>query len=465
MAPDAPTSAMASATIWAGTNPAADDNALCRQFISKPMPAGIEFTTSTTFKGQVRCMESATNDNINRVAICLKVHDGSGGALKETLLVLGAYGVVAEWATSLKNKKIADGDTLAVNYTTELGDILVLEIGGQISSAAGGTSVTGTMSWGKDHASDLPENETTTTANNPWIEFSNTITFVSDNADCSKTFQSHLTPVIDMPGQLYLDPEGAVQLGGLYDTGLNTRPAAIDAVMPTVTEVSGVLGVALLGASTLRIIGDQVLPEVLRDPRKAAVVKFCNGCQGGIRTDEWANPDHTAWTDFAAALTAAGITASQLRVVFWMDYANAGTGTFEGEVEQVNIWTEAVVANVIAKYPSVQIVYLCAHHYVGYSAPALWDVYEPLGYWNVWSHKRVVAGRSGTATPWVVVGPYVWANGIAARLDRREYVCIDFEQTGGSSGIHLNPSGAKKATLDWMRFLHHDHSARWYRGE
>jgi hypothetical protein len=167
-------STMSTVQCWSSSNPTANQTALAAQFHSEPLTIGTSFATTDTVKCQVRCQESAANDNINRAPICIKVYNGT--TLQATLLALGHVGPnTTEWPTSLTNKRLADGDTLAVNYTTVAGDYLVLEIGGQVD-ATGGTTVTGTMSIGANSGTDLGENETDTSAFNPWLEFSNTFT-------------------------------------------------------------------------------------------------------------------------------------------------------------------------------------------------------------------------------------------------------------------------------------------------
>lgn len=172
--------AMANLTTGANASIAANATMLVAQFSGPPMLGGNAFATTDTIKGYVRCLESAANDNINRTPMALKVYAADGTTLQSTLKALGAYGPnTTEWNSSLRNKTLADGDTLDANYTTVFGDFLVLEIGGQVD-ATGGTSVTGTMSIGSDNATDLGENETDTTALNPWFEISRTIQFVDD---------------------------------------------------------------------------------------------------------------------------------------------------------------------------------------------------------------------------------------------------------------------------------------------
>lgn len=172
--------AMASLTTGGNAAIAANATMLLAQFSGPPMMPGVAFATTDTIKGYVRCLESAANDNINRTPIALKVYAKDGTTLQSTLKALGHYGPnTTEWNTALRSKTLADGDVLDANYTTVFGDYLVLEVGGQVDGT-GGTSVTGSMSFGSDSATDLPENETETNPLNPWFEISRNIQFVDD---------------------------------------------------------------------------------------------------------------------------------------------------------------------------------------------------------------------------------------------------------------------------------------------
>ena len=71
-------------------------------------------------------------------------------------------------------RRIADGDATGA-VTALAGDRIVVEIG--FSNTTGGTSITGTLNFGDDSATDLGDNETDTAANNPFVEFSTEIIF------------------------------------------------------------------------------------------------------------------------------------------------------------------------------------------------------------------------------------------------------------------------------------------------
>lgn len=179
MSPTKDGSAMVADTFWTG-NPAANSTCLARQYISAPLSAGIGFVTTDTVKLVIRGQESGVNDNVNRCPVCIKVISRDGTTVQATLLGLSHYGPnTTEWNTSLRNKQFLDGDALTANYTTVLGDRLLIEVGAQVD-ASGGTSVTGTLSFGSNSATDLAENETGTAADNPWFEISRTVTFATD---------------------------------------------------------------------------------------------------------------------------------------------------------------------------------------------------------------------------------------------------------------------------------------------
>jgi hypothetical protein len=166
---------------WGNAAAAANDTCLAFQFVSRPLAAGVAFATSDTIKCYALCNEGATNDNINRQPIAVKVVSQDGNTLRATLKALGHIGPnTNEWTTPVNtNKTWADGDALTANYTTVAGDRLVVEIGGQVSSAAG-TTVQGTIFIGSGGSGgDVGENETDTLLTlNPWFEISRTVTFL-----------------------------------------------------------------------------------------------------------------------------------------------------------------------------------------------------------------------------------------------------------------------------------------------
>ena len=156
----------------------ANTRALMRQWVSPPLSGNQ--TISGTVKGTVRALESAINDNIDKVSLKLLVVTNNGQSLGNcgtALLVLGDYGPTTEWDTVLENRRIADGDTITTCAALN-GERIVIEIG--FTNTTSGTSITGTQNFGDDNASDCLDDQTTQSACNPFIEFSVGLTFGSE---------------------------------------------------------------------------------------------------------------------------------------------------------------------------------------------------------------------------------------------------------------------------------------------
>jgi len=161
-------SAMASKTEDApGTS--GDQKWLLRQYVSDQLSA-----SSTIFGlvfGQIRASESNVDDNIDSITFKMLVVKPDA-TFRGRLLAINEYGTIAELSTSLRNKIIAQ-DTASNEIVTPLavtaGDRIVIELG--LSNSAVGASITGSLSFGDDSATDLTElDETVTAANNPWVE-------------------------------------------------------------------------------------------------------------------------------------------------------------------------------------------------------------------------------------------------------------------------------------------------------
>ncbi len=147
-------------------------DSLAKQYVF-PLQVGTVFATSDTWKGRVLCLEGASNENLRSQCI-IRVLNGT--TVQATLLAAdgstGTSNPTSEWdATALTNRQVPRGTTVAcaANYTSVAGDYLVIEIGYRKHAAR---STTGSLRFGDNAASDLLENETSTTDLNTWIEFS-----------------------------------------------------------------------------------------------------------------------------------------------------------------------------------------------------------------------------------------------------------------------------------------------------
>lgn len=161
---------------------------LYRQYVSEPLAA--QDILGATVKGQIRGWESATTKNAS-VAIAMRLvkRDGTDYGTVKTLV--GATPAAGDASTSppefpgttsaaIINRSLnnsAESTPIAVTDRYVVGgDRLVIEIG--ILDQVNSTTATCSLNFGDDSASDLAEDNTTTAANNPWVEISQTLKFL-----------------------------------------------------------------------------------------------------------------------------------------------------------------------------------------------------------------------------------------------------------------------------------------------
>jgi hypothetical protein len=155
----------------------ANRDSLCRQFVF-PLPVGTVFNTTQTIKGRALCRGNQATFNMRSQAI-VRVIASDGTTVRATLyagdLATGTTNPVSEWATTHTNRQLPRGATVAIaaNYTTVAGDHLVIELGSRKHAAL---ATNGSIRFGDNAGSDLPEDETATGDANSWIEFSGTLT-------------------------------------------------------------------------------------------------------------------------------------------------------------------------------------------------------------------------------------------------------------------------------------------------
>lgn len=156
------------------TNPTA--RAMFR-WVYGPMAAQ---TLSGTVKAQIRGLESTTGGNASPgVAIKFIKPDGTDRAVLLAQTAADSATAGHEFsATTLTNQKFEDStETTPLTLSSQAcldGDYLVIEVGFRSATS---TTRNISLSHGNDSATDLAEDNTTTTANNPWIEFSQTLNF------------------------------------------------------------------------------------------------------------------------------------------------------------------------------------------------------------------------------------------------------------------------------------------------
>jgi hypothetical protein len=149
---------------------------LLRQYLSDPL-SGPQ-TVAGTVKGVARTLESLATANA-QAQLTIKVVSKDGTTVRGTLLALSTAGATSEFTTALTNRKypVAWASTVALSSVSALdGDRIAVEIGARFIATTVATT-TATVNFGDAPATDIAEDETSTTANAPWLELSQTLTF------------------------------------------------------------------------------------------------------------------------------------------------------------------------------------------------------------------------------------------------------------------------------------------------
>jgi len=157
--------------------PAGASDILIAQYISGQL-SGSQ-TISGAIKGRMRASENTGAADM-RTQCVVRVVDSAGTTVRGTLIASDGSALASEWATSITNRKVPLGSPATpTSVAAQDGDRIVVEVGYRKHENAT-TSRTGTIQVGAIlGATDLPEDETTTAANAPWIEFADTLVFKS----------------------------------------------------------------------------------------------------------------------------------------------------------------------------------------------------------------------------------------------------------------------------------------------
>jgi hypothetical protein len=145
-----------------------------RQYISRELLQNQVITQSQAVKAQCRVSETNAGNNMF-FAMVIRVIAANGSTVQKIVLSITLDDVEA--TTSLVNKQYVTTSAATGNYLTVAGDRLVIEIG-MSGNPAGANVHDSTMRLGDSSATDLPEDDTSTTDNNPWVELADDLKFV-----------------------------------------------------------------------------------------------------------------------------------------------------------------------------------------------------------------------------------------------------------------------------------------------
>jgi hypothetical protein len=152
---------------------------LLKQYISDPLTAQ---TITGTVKAQMKCKEMYAAQNAT-LAIGIRVVSYDGDTVRGTLLAITASDKTdttpPEFATSdfINRRFLNAAESTPVSLSSVVaqnGDRLIVEIGFREENV---NQQLAAITFGDNSPNDLPEDDTSTSLYNPWIEFSQTLTF------------------------------------------------------------------------------------------------------------------------------------------------------------------------------------------------------------------------------------------------------------------------------------------------
>lgn len=159
------------------------------QLISAPLTVGQTITGAQALKAQCRVIETTSSNNMF-LTVGIRVMNGT--TVQKTVLAVTRDNSEAS-NTTLQNRQFT-ANSAATNYTTVAGDRLVIEVG-MAGTPAAGNGHSCSMRLGSNGASDLAEDNTTTSDDNPWVSLTDTLTFIVEPCYNPAVYQSSPTPI------------------------------------------------------------------------------------------------------------------------------------------------------------------------------------------------------------------------------------------------------------------------------
>ena len=276
------------------------------------------------------------------------------------------------------------------------------------------------------------------------------------NAQCSLA-STGLVPLTDMGNRRYRGYRG-----GLYPGGVN-RPSPKylkkgQTGSRQVRPINGKIVLLSIGMSNASAEFSAFKRSSDRDLQVNENLVVVDGAQDGFDATN-VNSRPAYWDNVDSRLAAAGVSASQVQVV-WLKEAIAGEHRrFPRDAKALQTSLRKIITTMRFRYPKLRLVYLSSRTYGGYAITG-WNP-EPAAYDGGYAVRGVIQDRiSGKLKgPWVGWGPYLWTDGMAGRNDGLQWTCDDVE----ADGSHPSRDGVQKVVTLLTTFFKTDPTAkRWY---
>jgi ASPM-SPD-2-Hydin domain-containing protein/centrosomal CEP192-like protein len=302
----------------------------------------------------------------------------------------------------------------------------------------------------------------------------------SQGANCSNiTFNitgtnTPIIPIDELGTGTYLG-----QQGGLYANGSNVDTPDHHAgglsqaglIQPLDASgspsLSGKIGVLFLGPSTALYESNVFISLESVNPTKNPYVVLVQGGHGGESAAALTIPNSPFWpTILNFFLPQAGITPSQVQAA-WIESVNAGmTGSFPGDISTLQTGLESIAQLLYTNFPNIKVAYFSSRIYSGYANGVNLQNPEPFAYESGYAVQLAIQdqinglaklnwnpAKGPVSAPWIVWGPYYWANGMTPRgADGILWGCQDLQ----ADGTHPTTSGDMKVASAMLNFFNSD---------
>lgn len=283
-----------------------------------------------------------------------------------------------------------------------------------------------------------------------------------------------LIPLTDLGTGSYDGSEG-----GLYPGGSNTPPPTWEAsalsqaaaIQPLDANgnpnSNGIYALLSIGVSITRTIWDEFGPLETTDPAVNPHLVLVNAAIDGTNSPDWISPSSGAWlTILDNYLPYQNVSANQVQAVWVMMPHSNPTGTYPGDMADQESDLIAILQNLQTFFPNLKIAYLTSNHYGAYEPTKSYQ--EPYSYEFGFAVQTVIEDQmNGQANlnwnpsngavmaPFLMWGPYDWANGMVPRSDGLVWTCQDM----ASDGLHPSLAGRNKEAALLATFFKTDPSA------
>jgi len=227
------------------------------------------------------------------------------------------------------------------------------------------------------------------------------------------------------------------------------------------SAVNGKIGILQIGGSNPGILFNGLKAVQQDDAGFGSKLTFVNAGLNAMDLSDILKPDTDYWNTVQSLLSANGISALQVEVIFCVeDNLKNSDKTFNRAVSLKNDFID-LLDLVRTKYPNCKVFLIGDRAYTGYATDIMHK--EPVGYLNGWGVKLFVEEYSSGLLPkYPVVNwlDYYWANGETPRFDGLTYVRSDYR----SGYIHFTDEKAYELSEGTHQKLKTDiGTSNWYK--